>query len=189
MIYCAPGSPGITFLFQLCTDDHFCTPSKDSGISRVRSYIFSKSTGLIQQVRWSESVLQSLHSELFHWIFYCYEQTYLTENVMKMLNWDEQSRDENMHKSAQQELKWLWLITKGTSYKNKTGMFVSRPGCPHSDKAPAQMPDQQNSLCFKEESANRVMSHHTCHSISCQPNRKTDCSFKEMDIPNKEKNK
>lgn len=157
--------------------------------SEVTSSLNQQVRSLIPQVRLSVSVLQSHHSELFYWIFYCYEQTYLIENVMKMLNWDEQSRDENMHKSAKQELKWLWLITKGTSYKNKTGMFVSRPGCLHSDKTPAQMPDQQNSLCFKEESANRVMSHHICHSISCQPNRKTDCSFKEMDIPNKEKNK
>lgn len=85
------------------------------------------------------------------------------------------------------EIKWLWLITKGTSCKNKTGLFVSRPGSLYSDKTPAQMPDLQNSLCFKEESANRIMSHHICHSTSCQPNRKTDCSFKDMDIPNKEK--
>lgn len=65
---------------------------------------------------------------------------------------------------------------------------MSRPGCLHSDKTPAQMPDQQNSLGFKEEHANKTVSHHICHSISCQPNRKTYCSFKEMDIPNKEKN-
>lgn len=103
MTYCTPGSIQVS----LVTSHRWSFLHPFHG----QLYIKSQKSHLLK-INWSNSTGEIIRV--------CMSKHTLLRMLMKMLNWDEQSRDENVHKSAKQELKWLWLITKGTSCRNKT---------------------------------------------------------------------